>query len=190
MRIRPATRVTRAQRTRTEFERFVDEGADALLRTACLVAWDPAEAEDLVQECLTIVARRWPRVQRMDHPYAYARRVLINLALDGAQRRSRRAQELGARDAPAIDDVVDEASARALLGVDVRSELLQALGTLPPRQRAVLVLRYFEDLPEAKVAAVLGCSVGTVKSTASRGLTRLQSSLSAELPLTTRSERR
>ena len=58
------------------------------------------------------------------------------------------------------------------------------LGTLPPRQRAVLVLRYFEDLPEAQVAELLGCSVGTVKSTASRGLTRLQAALSAQIPMT------
>ena len=68
--------------------------------------------------------------------------------------------------------------------MDARSELLQALGSLPPRQRAVLVLRYFEDLPEAQVAAALGCSVGTVKSTASRGLTRLQAAMSAEIALT------
>ena len=146
------------------------ESADALLRTAYLVAWDLTEAEDLVQECLLAVARRWPRVRRMEHPHAYARRVLVNLALDGTDRRARRRNELGHRDPAAIDAVPDAASERRLQSVDARSELLQALGSLPPRQRAVLVLRYFEDLPEAQVAAALGCSVGTVKSTASRGL--------------------
>lgn len=188
MRLRPAATPTRAQRTRTEFDRFVNDSSAALLRTAYLIAWDPVEAEDLVQECLMAVAKRWPRVHRMDHPYAYARRVLVNLALDGAPRRSRRAQELGSDDTSAIDHVADDAAAGRLNGVHVRAELLQALGTLPPRQRAVLVLRYFEDLTEAQVAGALGCSIGTVKSTASRGLTRLHAALTAEIPLTTRSE--
>lgn len=181
MRIRTPAGPSQAQRTRTEFEQFVTERTDALLRTAYLVAWDAAEAEDLVQECLLTVARRWPRVRRMDHPHAYARRVLINLALDGANRRSRRRSELHE---PALPEAADENSLRALESIDSRAELVQALGTLPPRQRAVLVLRYFEDLTEAQIAAVLGCSVGTVKSTASRGLTRLHAAMSAAPPLT------
>jgi RNA polymerase sigma-70 factor (sigma-E family) len=177
-------RTKRAQRVEAEFERFVADSTDALLRTAYLISWDPAEAEDLVQECLLAVARRWPRVRRMEHPHAYARRVLINLALDGADRRSRRRHELGADDPGAVDQVADAGSARELQSVDARSELLQALGTLAPRQRAVLVLRYFEDLSEAQVAAALGCSVGTVKSTASRALARLQAAMSAEISMT------
>ena len=71
-----------------------------------------------------------------------------------------------------------------------RAELIEALGTLPPRQRAVLVLRYFEDLTEAQVAELLGCSVGTVKSTASRGLTRLQSALTPDISLSTKEHTR
>ena len=184
MRITPPAR-NRAQRMRTEFERFVADSSDGLLRTAYLIAWDPSEAEDLVQECLMVVARRWPRVHAMDHPHAYARRVLINLALDGAQRRSRRRQELAGDDARRIGELIDPAAARTLEGIDTRAELIAALGALPPRQRAVLVLRYFEDLPEVQVAELLGCSVGTVKSTASRGLSRLQAALTAQ-PLTTK----
>jgi RNA polymerase sigma-70 factor (sigma-E family) len=183
VRIKPPARA-RADRTRTEFEQFVSGSTDALLRTAYLIAWDPVEAEDLVQECLMVVAKRWTRVHTMDHPHAYARRILINLALDGAQRRSRRRQELAGDDGARIE-LIDHASARTLDGIDTRAELIGALGTLPPRQRAVLVLRYFEDLPETQVAELLGCSVGTVKSTASRGLTRLQAALSAQ-PLTTK----
>ena len=72
----------------------------------------------------------------------------------------------------------------------MRAELIEALGTLPPRQRAVLVLRYFEDLSEAQVAQLLGCSVGTVKSTASRGLTRLHAALSPEVSLSTKEQSR
>jgi RNA polymerase sigma-70 factor (sigma-E family) len=180
VRIRPAPG-TRAQRTKADFEQFVTASSDALLRTAYLVVWDAVEAEDLVQECLLAVARRWPRVRRMDHPHAYARRVLINLALDGAQRRTRRRQELVGDEAATLATLPDESSARRLHAVGVRAELVEALGTLPPRQRAVLVLRYFEDLSEAQVAELLGCSLGTVKSTASRGLTRLEAALSPDL---------
>lgn len=185
MRIRPAPG-TRAQRTKADFEQFVTASSDALLRTAYLVVWDAVEAEDLVQECLLAVARRWPRVRRMDHPHAYARRVLINLALDGAQRRTRRRQELVGDGAATLAALPDESSARRLHAVGVRAELVHALGTLPPRQRAVLVLRYFEDLSEAQVAELLGCSLGTVKSTASRGLTRLEAALSPDLSPSTK----
>jgi RNA polymerase sigma-70 factor (sigma-E family) len=156
---------------RDEFERFVESSADQLLHTTYLVVWDLADAEDLVQETLLRVAKRWPRVRKMEHPVAYARRIAVNLALDGSTRRSRHRQELNGG-APA--DRPDEAAARAIGAIDVHAELIHALGTLPPRQRAVLVLRYFADLPEAEVADILGCSLGTVKSTASRGLARLE----------------
>jgi RNA polymerase sigma-70 factor (sigma-E family) len=189
VRIRTASNRPRpSQRARADFEQFVTASSDALLRTAYLVVWDPVEAEDLVQECLLAVARRWPRVRGMDHPHAYARRVLINLALDGAKRRTRRRHELVGDDAATVAAVPDESSARRLNAVGVRAELIAALATLPPRQRAVLVLRYFEDLSEAQVAELLGCSVGTVKSTASRGLTRLQAALSPEISLSTKEQ--
>jgi RNA polymerase sigma-70 factor (sigma-E family) len=187
VRIKPApTRSRPAQRARADFDQFVAASGDALLRTAYLMVWDAAEAEDLVQECLLAVARRWPRIRRMDHPHAYARRVLVNLALDGAQRRTRHRQELVGDETATLSAAPDESSARRLNAVGVRAELSQALGTLPPRQRAVLVLRYFEDLSEAQAAELLGCSVGTVKSTASRGLTRLQEALSPDLSLSTK----
>jgi RNA polymerase sigma factor (sigma-70 family) len=113
----------------------------------------------------------------MDQPVAYARRILVNLALDDAKRRARRRSELDAADGARLDAYADEASACVLGAVDARAELLGALGGLAPRQRAVLVLRYFEDLSEAQVAEILGCSLGTVKSTASRGLARLRNAL-------------
>jgi RNA polymerase sigma-70 factor (sigma-E family) len=165
---------------RQEFDRFVADSADGLVRTAYLIVWDLAEAEDLVQECLLTVARRWPRVRRMDHPRAYARRILVNLALDGRGRRARRRQELDAS-----PEAIDQRAAEdgRLAGVEARRDLIDALATLPPRQRVVLVLRYFEDLPEAQVAAVLGCSVGTVKSSASRGLNRLHELMTPPQPI-------
>ena len=152
--------------SRHEFDRFVAASTDTLLRTAYLIVWDLPEAEDLVQETLFKVARRWPKVSRMDHPAAYARQVLVNLALDGRVKRARRRDELSAArpGEPAAPTVP----------LDGHDELHAALVALPPRQRAVLVLRYYLDLPEAEVAAALECSVGTVKSTASRALARLE----------------
>jgi RNA polymerase sigma-70 factor (sigma-E family) len=164
-------------RARDEFERFVADATDDLLRTAYLVLWDLAAAEDLVQECLFKVARRWPRVRSMDHPTAYARRILVNLALDGAKRRHRHHAELGGPELSRFEARHDEAASRALGKVESTSELVGVLGTLAPLQRAVLALRYFDDLSEAQVAEALGCSVGTVKSTASRALERLRTAL-------------
>lgn len=161
----------------TEFDQFVAAHVDGLLRTAYLIAWDEREAEDLVQECLFKVARRWPRVSSMDHPRAYAHRILVNLAVSGGPRRARRRVELDA-----VSVVGTEPSSDPLEGLADRADLLDALAGLPRRQRAVLVLRYFSDLTEAQAASVLGCSEGTVKSSASRGLARLREVL-APTPL-------
>jgi RNA polymerase sigma-70 factor (sigma-E family) len=154
-----------------DFDRFVAESADGLLRTAYLIVWDLQEAEDLVQETLLKTAKRWPKIRRMDRPLAYVRRILVNEALDGSKRRTRARAELAA-----AGHGQPEASAEPP-DLGTYDELIQALGTLPPRQRAVLVLRYFLDLPETEVAAALKCSLGTVKSTASRGLARLEQTL-------------
>ncbi len=171
-------RGARRQRAREEFDRFVASSVSGLLKTAYLVTWDLPTAEDLVQECFFQVARRWPRVRQMEFPAAYARRVLLNLAFSGAKSRSRQRAELepvvvargdGGRSGY---DVADHA-----LGLRATApELLDALRELPPRQRAVLALRYFDDLSEAETAEALGCSVGTVKSTTSRALERLRRS--------------
>jgi RNA polymerase sigma-70 factor (sigma-E family) len=154
---------------RNEFDRFVGDNSDVLLRTAYLIVGDLQEAEDLVQETLFKVASRWPRVSRMDNPLAYARRILVNLASRGSSKRSRNRAELAATP-PA------ETAARAAQ-LEIDDRLFNALAALPPRQRAALVLRYFVDLSEAEVAAALGCSVGTVKSSTSRGLKRLEETL-------------
>ena len=161
-------------RSRYEFERFVLDTADALLRASSLITWDAAEAEDLVQECLFRVARRWPRVRKMDHPTAYARTVLVHLALDEGKRRTRRRSELQ-QAAAGLDAREDDAAVQILGRVETSADLAQALGELPPRQRVALVLRYFEDLSEAETAEAMGCSLGTVKSTTSRALGRLRS---------------
>jgi RNA polymerase sigma-70 factor (sigma-E family) len=155
--------------SRHDFDCFVVDSTNGLLRTAYLIVGDLHDAEDLVQETLLKVARRWPKVSRMEHPAAYARRILVNLARRGRPKRSRRRAELSQAHPG------DPAAPAAPL--DGHDELYRALAALPPRQRAVLVLRYFLDLPEAEVAAALQCSRGTVKSTASRGLARLEETL-------------
>jgi RNA polymerase sigma-70 factor (sigma-E family) len=163
----------RRSRTRADFERFAAAQADTLLRTAYLIAGDRSEAEDLVQECLLRLARRWPKVRSMDHPGAYARRVLVNLALDGRLKRSRRYVELQGSDGQASPLGPD----RTIVRLEAHADLLAALADLPVQQRAVLVLRYYLDLPENEIAAVLDCPPGTVKSSASRGLQRLRATL-------------
>lgn len=140
---------------------------------------DRGEAEDLVQDCLLQLARRWPRVRSMDHQDAYARRVLFNLVLDSGRKRTRRQQELEASETPVSPDG-DRAGAGAL---EARADLMEALATLPARQRAVLVLRYFGDLPEAEVATILDCPLGTIKSNTARGLERLREALDPAAPL-------
>jgi RNA polymerase sigma factor (sigma-70 family) len=162
----------RAGAPRREFERFVTDSADQLLRAAYLMAGDLAEAEDLVQETLLRVARRWHKVQVMDHPVAYARRVLVNLVIDGAEQRANRAGELGIVGSARVLDRADIRAERDLLTVDTQADLVRALASLSPRQRAIIVLRYWADLPEAEVAEILGSSTGLVPATGSRWLVR------------------
>src|SRR5262252_8619279 len=165
----------RATASKRQFEGFVAEATDALFRTGYLMTGDGGDAEDLVQETFLWVARRWNQVRSMDHPAAYARRILINLVLHGADRRSRQKAELVPESARL--DAADQSAARVLREVDDLAEFRWALAQLPSRQRAVLVLRYWADLPVAEVADVLGCSAGTVKSTASRAAARLAETL-------------
>jgi RNA polymerase sigma factor (sigma-70 family) len=138
------------------------------------VVWDIGEAEDLVQECLLRVARRWSRVGSMAFPAAYARRILVNLALDTSRRRSRRRNELSGPSVAGPVDREDPTARQPFTDVEARTVLLSVVGDLPPRQRAVLVLRYFEDLTEAQTADLLDCSIGTVKSTASHAIDRMR----------------
>jgi RNA polymerase sigma-70 factor (sigma-E family) len=156
---------------RRQFEAFIADATDVLFRAAHLMTGDAGAAEDLVQETFIRIARRWDRVRVMDHPVAYARRVLVNLAVTEAERRSRQRAELTPQ--PTWFDPADQTASRALGEVEDLAEFRWALGKLPPRERAVLVLRYWADLPTAEVAAILGCSTGTVKSSASRGAARL-----------------
>ncbi|MFG2936029.1 SigE family RNA polymerase sigma factor [Streptomyces sp. NPDC048282] len=150
-----------------QFQEFVRARWSHLVRTAVLLTGDPHHAEDLTQTALAKAYRSWRRVSRADHPEAYVRRILVSCNSDRFRKR-RVAESLTA--APPEHPGHDDAVTRA----DERGTLLAALAQLPPRQRAVVVLRYWEDLSEGEVAEVLGCSPGTVKSQASKGLAKLR----------------
>jgi RNA polymerase sigma-70 factor (sigma-E family) len=153
-----------------DFRDFVQARSPALLGTAYALTGDRGLAEDLLQTALLKTYRHWSQVRRSDRPEAYVRRVMANQRISWWRRR--RVAESGV-------DLPDRAGP-VPYPMEDRDELWQALHELPPRMRAVLVLRYWEDLPEAEVAAVLGCSAGSVKSQASRGLQRLRAVLTAD----------
>lgn len=158
-----------------DFTAFVAAATPRLLGAAKLL--DPSHAEDLVQDTLVRVAAQWGRLDD-PAPYAYARTVLYHLAVDGWRRAWRR-RERSTGELPEAAAPYDAAL------VPDRLALRTALAALPPRQRAVIVLRYYEDLGEAETAAALGCSVNTVKShhrAALANLRRLAPTLLAEEP--------
>jgi RNA polymerase sigma-70 factor (sigma-E family) len=150
------------------FDSFVAVRGDALLRTAnLLVGGSWQDAEDIVQAALEKAFRHWGRVVAAGDPEAYVRRILVNIVISRARRR-RILREIHVARPP-------ETPVRAATdAVDDRDVLLAELNRLPARQRAVLVLRYWEDLSEAETARILDCSVGSVKSQASRGLARIR----------------
>jgi RNA polymerase sigma-70 factor (sigma-E family) len=150
-----------------QFQEFVRARWSHLVRTAYLLTGDTHHAEDLTQTALAKAYRSWRRVARADSPEAYVRRMLVSCNSDRFRKR-RVAEALTA----APPDVAGRDEGYA--GVDERGALIGALAQLPPKQRAVVVMRYWEDLSESEVADVLGCSVGTVKSQASKGLAKLR----------------
>lgn len=139
-------------RTHREFDRFVEETCEPLLRTVYLIVHDLAAAEDVVQETLLRVARRWSRVRRMTQPAAYARRIAVNLALDEHRARGR---EADAVEREGIAGVTADSHANG--HVEQRADVMTALSALSPRARAVIVLRFYGDLTEAQVAEALDC---------------------------------
>ena len=153
---------------RGSLERLLDERGQDLMRAAVALTGSRADGEDLLQAALERLLRNWHRVAT--DPEGYLRRTLYNLAADGWRRRARWHGRLAEFRAQASTGTVSEDAA----AVDVRDALVRLLYQLPPQQRAVIVLRYWEQRTEAETAALLGCSAGTVKSAASRGLRRLR----------------
>lgn len=151
-----------------DFADFVRRGSSGMLRSAWLLTGgDWALAEDLAQTALGEVWKRWDRISGMKAPDAYAHKVMVNTFLRWRGRRwtgeiaSGRIPETGA-------------DTGGFARVDTRESLRQALRQLTARQRAVITLRYFEDRSEAETAAIMGCSIGTVKSQSAKALARLR----------------
>lgn len=151
-----------------DFHEYVATRRRPLLRLGYLLTGDPHHAEDVVQIALLQAFRQWRKVSRADQPDAYVRRMVVNAYIDGKRRRSSTEVptapgELPVAVQPDHSDTLVE-----------RSAMWEALAVLPRVQRAVLVLRYYEDLDDARIADLLGSSPTTVRSNASRALARLR----------------
>jgi len=152
-----------------EFAEFVAGSLSRLLRFGHVLTGDPESAADLVQEALARTLRAWRR-HPIDNPHAFVRKVMVNsYASAWRRRRAFPLTEISLADLPADSDAIQK--------VDDRDTVWRALAVLPPRQRAVTVLRYYDDLTEAEIAAVMGTSAGTVKSQSARALRRLEALL-------------
>ncbi|MEU6072388.1 SigE family RNA polymerase sigma factor [Micromonospora sp. NPDC047074] len=151
------------------YEEFADSRLAALLRYAVMLTGDPHQAQDLVQDTMVRVQLNWRRVARADSPERYVRRMLTNQYVDW--RRGSWMRRVLLRAEP--DEAVPVPADHAQHAVD-RDQVWSWLSGLPRRQRATLVLRYYEDLPDAEIADILGCAVGTVRSSISRALATLR----------------
>ena len=157
---------SRAERD-AEFEAYMSARQPSLLRTAYLLTGDRHTAEDLVQTALAKLYLSWDKVHRRELVDGYVRRILVN-ENNSLWRRAWKRREV------TTDQVPDSVGVRDRTDHGERAALWEFVQTLPKRQRAVIVLRYYEDLPEAEVAEILGVSVGTVKSQASRALASMR----------------
>ncbi|GAA5000351.1 SigE family RNA polymerase sigma factor [Streptomyces siamensis] len=161
----------RKQARDEEFQHFVVGRWPRLMRTAFLLTGEQHAAEDLVQTTLEQVFVAWRRVGSADDPEAYVRRVMINAH---SRRHRRRLKEfLAPKDDSGFTRELPDSGDR-MAQADDRGALLKALAELPPRQREAVVLRYWEDLSETQVADAMGCSVGSVKSNAAKGIAKLR----------------
>lgn len=154
---------------RPDFAAFLDAELDGLARFARVLAGDRQPAHDLLAEVLEKAHRQWWRVGRVEAPVAYLRRMIVNRYLSDRRRWSRRHVLLTVDGSPP-----DAPRPPEQTRVDDRSELHSLLAALPRQQRAAIVLRYYLDLPDAEIAAELGCTPGAVRTYISRGLAALR----------------
>ena len=160
--------------TLTSFEDIVAARAPALLRLAVMLTGNAADAEDLLQDALVAALPHARRIEGMQAPAAYLRRAVVTAHLGAVRRRARRPRSVGldARGSTVADPRTAPDGMPGPHGL-----LWQSLGDLTPPQRATLVLRYYEDLPDTEIAEILGCPAATVRSHALRGLRRLRDHL-------------
>lgn len=157
------------QQERDTFVEFVHGSSTRLTRLAVLLTGERQGADDLVQGAYERTLRHWPRLRRAGDPESYARKILVNLAIDGGRARARRPEVLTQPPERSVADCAEI--------IDERMRVLSALHELPRQQRAVVVLRYYADMSESSIAEALGCSVGTVKSNGHRATQRLRTLL-------------
>ncbi len=163
-------------RSSAEFVEFASTRSPALFRAAFLMVGDRGLAEDLLQEALTKTYVAWPRLRDVGSAEAYTRKAITTTAISWWRRKS------WAGEVPR-DDVTDQLADEPGAAVDEREWLWQELQLLAPRQRAAIVLRYYEDLTEAQTADAMECSVGTVKSQVFDGLKRLRTRVGPHVDL-------
>lgn len=170
-----------AQGPDSSFDSYVEQAGARLLKLAYLLTGNLADADELLQDSLSKVFVAWSQVQAATDRGAYVRRVMLNTN----RRRYRRHRVVELLDGHAYECQVHERGGGHddFAMVEDRRHLAQALGALPRRQRLVVVLRYYEDLSETDVASLMGCSVGTVKSQASKALSKLRNHPSLRAPL-------
>ena len=165
---------TRRAQDAPAFEEYAAAAWPRLYRTSYLLTGRHADAEDLAQQTLVQAYRTWDKVSRADQPAAYVRRMMTNLYI--SQRRPQAARLELLTDAP------PEPRAAVAGGPEEHMVLWPHVASLPPRQRAVIVLRYYEQLSEREIAEALGCSTGNVKSTAHRALKSLRAAIGPQAP--------
>lgn len=163
------------QRDEQEFAEYFARRRDAVRRTAFMLCGDWHRADDLAQTAFVAVHRRWHKIRDRAALDSYVRKTLVRASIDESRRPWRREHT--------VETMPDEAGNEGGLDerVATRETLLAALTKVPPRQRAVLVLRYFEGLDVRAAAKALGCTEGTVKSQTARGLVALRSALGEEV---------
>lgn len=152
------------------FDELVVSNERRLLRLALMLSGGVHSAEDLVQTVLARAHRRWGRISSLEHPEAYLRTMVVNEFLSWRRRLKNREVPMAELAEPVSGEDISSRQAQ-------RDAAWRLLASLPRQQRAVLVLRFYEDLPDDEIAAVLGCSPSTVRSNAARGLASLRASL-------------
>ncbi|SDO62521.1 RNA polymerase sigma-70 factor, sigma-E family [Nakamurella panacisegetis] len=152
-----------------EFEQFLDSELDALARYARAISGDREQAHDILAEAMIKTQKAWPRINHAENPVAYVRRIITNTLI--SQQRSWVSRHIFTTRTGELPDTAVAAGSATL---ETRDELDQRLRTLAPRQRAALVLRYYLDLDDEAIAAELQCSVSSVRSYISRGLSALR----------------
>jgi RNA polymerase sigma-70 factor (sigma-E family) len=162
------------------FEEFVSARLASLVRYATVVTWDPHLAEDITQNVLVRAQARWSRISRLDAPELYVKRMVLNEFLSWRRRRAAHSIPLGGESLAGLMSPVPDQTAQR----DDRDAMMRLIAALPPRQRAVIALRFYEDMAIEQIADLLGCRTVTVRTHLSRALANLHNAIPIKLVTT------